>query len=54
MSEIVCAKEKRRRGVKFLQGGLGIFIRACGEEHYHTKIQQKNSITNAEKTKVWK
>lgn len=54
MSETVCSKEKRRRCENFSKADL-IYLCELVERNITTiRSKQTNSITNAEKAKVWK
>jgi hypothetical protein len=54
MSEIVCSKGKRRRGANFSKADLVFLCKLVEKNITILRSKQTNSITNAEKAKVWK
>jgi hypothetical protein len=54
MSEIVCSKETRRRGANFSKADLVVLCELVEKNITIIRSKQTNSITNAEKAKVWK
>ena len=54
MSEIVCSKGKGRRGANFSKADLVFLCELVEKNITILRSKQTNSITNAEKAKVWK
>jgi hypothetical protein len=54
MSEIICSKEKRRRGENFSKADLVFLCELVEKNIAIIRSKQTNVITNAEKAKVWK
>jgi hypothetical protein len=54
MSEIVCSKEKRRKGENFSKADLVFLCELVEKNITIIRSKQTNVITNAEKAKVWK